>query len=248
MRYNFRMGKKKREKLTPEELEEYAVLKAVADDGEDGFDVPEGSEEEVMEWLDCGWKRIPCGKRSCPLCGRMARDRERLEREGIDPDSLEGGLNSVGAELAEALIMIKKDADAMGIDITNIEEVEETPDSEEFPLVVEAQQLYTDVLQLYEEASKKKSPWLLTESAADILWYSGILHAKLYRQFCNRWHIDNEHAYGDFDHKYTAGVLRQVTLTLARAFDELDFVGELKPFRDRFEAVVGRVQAEKGLA
>lgn len=212
------------------------VLEAIAQEGPDGFLIPAGSEAEMMEWLDCGWKRVPCGKRSCPLCGRVARDREAMIREGKDPDLPENAFESVGAGLSEALMMIKKDAEEMGIDITNLEEIDDVPEPDAFPLARNAQEWYEALLRLSERETKRAAPWLLTESSADLFWYAGTYQAKLYRQLCNKWHMDRGHAYGSFDQIYTKGVLEQVSDILRKSFDILldlcpDLTGAQKSFR-----------------
>jgi len=41
---------------------------------------------------------------------------------------------------------------------------------------------------------------------------------KTYRQLCNRWHLENGDDYGDYDHEYTGGVLRECLKILKEAF------------------------------
>lgn len=247
--YNVEM-RNKRKGITArseDELSEYdlQVLCAIGDEP-DGFPIAAGSEEEVKEWLDCGWKRIPCEKRSCPLCGRIARDRDRLVREGKDPDSMEGAFESVGASLAEALIMIKKDAERMGIDITNLDDVEEVPEANIFPLVVSAQKWYKAMFVYFGASRKRGATWLMTEAAADLVWYAGIFHAKLYRQFCNRYHIERGDTYGAFDYDYTAGVLRQVTDIIERSFGQLDGLAlKLSSLRKTFSMLEHEMHKER---
>ena len=214
--------------------DEAAVLRIVAEE-EGGFLTPVGSEEEMKEWLDCTWKRIPCGKRSCPICGRIARDREKLEREGNDPDSLENSLEIVGANLAEALIMIQKDAEAMGIDIKNLDEVEDVPDLKQFPLAVAAQKWHIALIKYGEKERKRGATWLMTEAAADLFWYVGTFDVKIYRQLCNRWHRDNGHRYGAFDYDYTSKVLLRVIGILNSAWTQvLDLAPSSSKLHRRF--------------
>ncbi len=82
------------------------ALRAAAEEDEDGFEMPVGSEQEIRAWLDCMWKRIPCGEDGCPICGRVNRERMRLFKEGENPDSIAGAIDSVGASLAESAILI----------------------------------------------------------------------------------------------------------------------------------------------
>ncbi|MEK7107538.1 MAG: hypothetical protein AAB899_05130 [Patescibacteria group bacterium] len=238
------MKKRKQKKniKLPLSSDEVAVLQAIADEGSE-FLTPAGSEEEVKEWLNCGWKRIPCGKRSCPICGRIARDREKLEREGKDPDSLENSMEIVGANLAEALIMIRKDAEAMGIDIENLNEVKDVPEPERFPLAVAARKWHVDVIRYGEKEQKRGATWIMTEAAADLFWYAGTFDVKIYRQFCNRWHLDSGHTYGAFDYDYTGKVLKQVIGILNSAWTQvLDLAPSSNDLHRRFRALAKDIE------
>ncbi len=217
------------------------VLQAVADEGDEGFLVPVGSEKEIEKMLDCAWKRIPCGQDSCPICGRINRDRKKFIARGKDPDLPESVFESVGAQFAETLAMVKKDAERMGIDITNLENVEDVPEPESFPLSVKAERWYKTFRKYIEEEEKSGVPWLLTEEFLDIIWYAGILNTKIYRQLCNRWYMDNKKGYGDFDYQYTAKVLKQVCRILDNAFKKLMPVN---PYLRQFQKIFSELKVE----
>lgn len=65
------------------------------------------------------------------------------------------------------------------------------------------------------------SAWLYSGASEDLLWYANTLSAKTYRQLCNRWDIDNNDDYGDFDHDYTGRVLKECIKILNQALGEL---------------------------
>lgn len=197
------------------------VLQTVADAGENGFPIMSGSDEEVMTWLDCVWKRISCGKDSCPICGRINQDKKRLAREGKNPDSIQTAFDSLGANLAETMALIQKDAKAMGIDVSNLKDVADAPEAESFPLAVRAEKWYSSIMDLYKKEEIRGAAWLLTEEALDLNWYAGIFNAKVYRQLCNKWYFDNEKNYGDFDYIYTSRVIKEVGGIVSGAFEKL---------------------------
>ena len=197
------------------------VLQTVADAGESGFLVPAGSDEKVMDWLDCVWKRISCGKDSCPICEKVKQDRKKLIKEGKDPDSIKSASDSLATNLAEAMALIKKDTEAMGIDISNLDDVVEAPSEKSFLLAIRAKKWYLDIMNLYKEADSRNATWLLTEEAHDLSWYAGTFNAKIYRQLCNKWYLDNEKDYGEFDYRYTSRVLKEVSKIINKSFLKL---------------------------
>jgi len=182
--------------------------------------LPKG-EFEIPKWMECTWRRVPCGKDDCPICGGIKRDRQRHIERGEDPDSMESVFEDVGRNLKEALSMIEKDVERFGIDITNINNIKEPPEPESFPLYQKVRKWEKKVSKIGDEAELSGNYWIYTEAAADLFWYSRILVAKTYRQLCNRWHIKNGDDYGEFDHQYTAYVLGKCLEILKRSLKEL---------------------------
>jgi hypothetical protein len=117
--------------------------------------------------------------------------------------------------------MVKKDAKRFGIDITNIDDIKEPPEPEEFPLYEEIKKWSGEVLKIRNEAELSGSWWVYTEAAVNLFWYSRTLQAKTYRQLCNRWHIENGDDYGKFDHRYTKYVLEESLQILKNSLLEL---------------------------
>ena len=176
---------------------------------------------EMPKWMECTWRRVPCGRDDCPICGQIKKDRQKHIEKGENPDSMESAFEDVGRNLKEAISMIKRDVERFGIDITNIEDIKEPPEPESFPLYKEVKKWEKEVSKIGDEAELSGSWWIHTEAAADLFWYSRTLLAKTYRQLCNRWHIKNGDDYGKFDHKYTRYVLKECLKILKNSLKEL---------------------------
>lgn len=177
---------------------------------------------KMPKWMECAWRRVPCGKDNCPICGRIKRDRQRHIEKGEDPDDPKFALEDVGQNFKEALEIIKKDAESKGFDITNIEKIQEPPEPEEFPFYRKVKEWNKEVFKIGDEAELSGNWWIYTEAAADLFWYANTLLAKVYRQLCNRWHIKNGDDYGKFDYQYTGYVLKECFEILKKSLKELD--------------------------
>jgi hypothetical protein len=138
----------------------------------------------------------------------MNRDRERHLAQGEDPDSMETAIEDVGHSLKEALMIIKADALSKGIDISNIDDIQEPPPPEAFSLYVKIFNWRKQVFELL-ESEGNDTTWTESEAGQDLLWYSQTLCSKIYRQLCNRWHLDNGNDYGKEDMTYTGHVLKE---------------------------------------
>jgi hypothetical protein len=178
---------------------------------------------EMPKWMECVWRRVPCGKNECKICGPINQNRLKHIMKKEDPDSMESSMEDVGNSFGETLKMIKQHAQEMGIDIENIsdEELKEPPEPEDFPLYLKASEWRNNIENIANEAEIIGAPWLFTEAAADLLWYKNILSAKIYRQLCNRWHIDRGDKYGEFDYRYTNYVIKECLLILKRSLSDL---------------------------
>jgi len=181
----------------------------------------EEKKAKFPQWMDCAWRRVPCNKDGCRICGKINRNRKRHIAEGHDPDDLAVVFEDVGNNLKEALLMIKQDAEKHGIDISNIEDIQEPPKPNEFPLYKKVKRWRDGIHKLAEHAETANSVWPETEAGQDLIWYSNTLMVKTYRQLCNRWHLENGDDYGDYDYEYTGGVLRECLKILKKAFTTL---------------------------
>lgn len=186
-----------------------------------------------QKWQDCAWRRKACGKDSCPICGRIKKDRQKHIDQGEDPDSIKSVMEDVGGSLQEALAAIKADAKAKGIDITNIGGIQEPPEPEFFPLYLEVNLWRKNIYKIAEDSDMTSSAWLYSEVGEDLLWYANTLAAKAYRQLCNRWHLENGDNYGDCDYTYTGYAIKESLKILNQALTEL---GEIDTeFKNKFK-------------
>lgn len=176
---------------------------------------------KIPVWWECGWRRVSCMKKSCVLCGKILSDRKRHQQKGENPDSLKCVFEDIDQSFKEAIAMIKKDAERLGIDITNIDDIKEPLEAGDFPLYVKVSNWRNVVTGLLVDAEEEGEIWANTEPAADIIWYKNILASKTYRQLCNRWHINKGDSYGDFDYKYTKYVIKETIDILNDAFSKV---------------------------
>lgn len=176
---------------------------------------------KMPKWMECSWRRVSCGKDNCPICGRIKRDRQRHIERGEDPDDIKSVLEDVSRNFKEVMEMIKRDCEARGIELTNIENVKEPPGPEEFPFYKKVKEWNKSVMTLGNMAQLSGEFWIQTEEAADLFWYANTLLAKTYRQLCNKWHIKNDDEYGDFDYQYTKYVLKECLKILKKSLKEL---------------------------
>lgn len=187
---------------------------------------PIGTAEDfkMPEWIECVWRRAACGKESCKICGRILRDRQKHIEKGEDPDDLKSALEDVGDNFKEAMMMVKKDAERLGIDLENIDDIKEPPEPEKFPFYRKIQKWHKMVSQIGKDAEASGDLWLGTEAAADLFWYKNTLLAKVYRELCNIWHIEQKDGYGDFDYDYTSYVINECLKILKQSLSELSLL------------------------
>ncbi|MFH1162356.1 MAG: hypothetical protein V1696_03760 [Candidatus Jorgensenbacteria bacterium] len=179
---------------------------------------------EMPKWMECSWRRIPCNQKDCPLCGHIMRDRSAHIDCGEDPDDMKSVFEDVGASFGEALAIVRQDAERMGIDITNIDNIPVPPEPEQFPLYRKVSQWRENVESVLEAADTSGSLWLETEAAADVAWYRNTLTSKTYRQLTNRWEMERGDAYGDVDYAYTSYVLKECLKILKSSLEYLSLL------------------------
>ena len=187
-----------------------------------GFEYIGTADDFTMpKWMDCAWRRVPCGKDECKICGRIKQDRMRHIMKGENPDSMKSAFENTGRNLKEVLEMIRRDAKKRGIDITNLEDIEEPPKPEEFPLYNTVSQWCEALDKTARSAKETGRPWFYTEVAANLLWYKNTLLSKIYRQLYNRWERERGNEYGKVDSQYTKYVLEECIKILKQSLAQL---------------------------
>lgn len=175
----------------------------------------------MPEWMDCTWRRVPCGRDDCPICGKINKQRQKHIEKGEDPDDLECVFEDVSEDFKETFKLLEKDAEKMGIDLDNLEEVEEPPEPEEFELYKKVKEWRDDIMEMIKQGSAEGAAWLETEAGRDLAWYGNTIMAKTYRQLSNRWELDKGGDYAKEDLDYTYYVLEEALKILDKALSDL---------------------------
>lgn len=161
----------------------------------------------VPKWMDCSWKRISCGEDSCPVCGRIKKEKEKHIKNGEDPNDFAVAVADLGKTFKKILKDIKKEAKNMGVDISKIKSKKELPLPHEFPLYNEIKKWRDSMFFIIKRTVIRRELLMYTEAFDDFMWYIDILPTKAYRQLCNKWEIKNGEKDNDYDYAYTKYVL-----------------------------------------
>lgn len=183
------------------------------------------SEEEIFEypkWMECQWRREPCNRTECPLCFRLMKQEQKHKLRGEDSNDMKVALNDVAESFEETKMMIKEDAEKLGIDLDNIPEVPDISheDLMEHPLQKRVHAWVKKTYDFIRNAYDIGSIPFDTEEWQDLEWYHTMLSAKLYRQLNNLWdmeHIDQDRS----DYVYTKDVIEEIVSILKNAFQKL---------------------------
>lgn len=202
------------------------------------------TEIEIPQWMECSWRRVPCGKKTCPICSRLSANLEKHLETGEDPDDVDVIFSDIAQSFKATLELIKRDAQARGISITNLDDIKTPPRPQKFSLYRQVADWHRQVFALTTSAEIGGDLWLATEAAADLLWYKNILLSKTYRQLCTRWERKHGAIYGETDIEYTAKVLNEVLGILKRSLAELSELDSSHK-GGLFLALVGLQQLEK---
>lgn len=165
-------------------------------------------------WMDCVWKRNSCGKKSCPVCRSVKKANEekknskKMKEEEKELNS-EALLDEMNKDLKKIMREIKKDAKRMGFDVEDIEKLKNPPAPAKFLLYNKTKEWRDLIFSAIKNAVHKQEYWVYTEAFEDLLWYTNLLPVKVYRQLCNKWHLEQGDEYGEYDYKYTKYVLRE---------------------------------------
>ncbi len=175
---------------------------------------------EVPEWLDCAWRRIPCGKENCPICSRINEVMGQNDENDILPTKI---LTHIGKDLKETIDMIKQDINKHKIELENIstQQRKKPPRPFEFPLYHKINNWRAGIYEIVEKSDEVSSAWLSVDAGEDVLWYANTILAKVYRQLCNRWRIAHNDDYVLFDYEYTRYVLDECFLILKASLKRL---------------------------
>lgn len=218
--------KKKEASHTQEKIEEKIVRPKTIR----GFRIP--------EWWDCEWRRVPCNKKSCKLCGKLQRERERHIAAGEDPDDPEVFMHDIEKSLEETKVMIEREMKRMGVAIEEIDIEEEKRDDlflkklKSHPLQKKVMKWAHAVHDIFHRAMDTNTLWLGTEAAANLNWYSPLLAVKTARQLSNNEEIkqgdDETREVAETDHEYIRYVMKECIHILEASLNELALYASLQ--------------------
>lgn len=161
----------------------------------------------MPKWLDCSWKRIPCGKKSCKICGPL-----------IQPEIPgESTLKNVEKILSQTLEIIKKGNGEQKAEFAAVKNLLKFESPEKFALVLQINDWRSNVFGLVRQSYILEKEWLDSEAAADVTWYSNVLCSKVYRQHLNRQEIEKGKRSARADYEYTQSVLKTCVRILRKA-------------------------------
>lgn len=206
-----------------------------------------GETFEMPAWQDCGWRRLSCEEPSCPICGRVQRQRQQCLARGLDPDSPEALMEGVGETFAEVKELLQKDAERMGIDLNNLEQVKEPepPPPESYALYQKIMAWRKDVFAMLEAASQWGEQWLQSEESQDLSWYANLLPVKVYRALSDKWEMENSDPEVWVDYHYTKYVIEESIKILHQAFAVLRAQPSLQCLQLQFlPSALGQMEEE----
>lgn len=158
----------------------------------------------VPEWMDCTWKRLPCGNTDCPIC---SQDEVMSGGGKLPQEHIESALEDILSDLHSHYADVQDYAAQQGVTGKKTHREKSAPSPEDFPLYNKLKIWRDDTLAVAELAADEGSFWPATDPGQDLLWYGNILLGKSYRQLCNRWYMDQGENCEPVDYEYTAHVL-----------------------------------------
>jgi hypothetical protein len=169
------------------------------------------------DWWECQWIRNACGRAECPLCGRIMKQHFKHQFKGENPESEEAFFQDIKDSFEEAIFLLNENAEKEGINLNQInEDIAMPPEPDEFP----EHKKYRDwILGIHHFAEEKGLGWIETEAGHDLMWYSNLIPAKVYRNLCNRWYLEKGQTDENIDYYYTRYVLENCIRIIKESFE-----------------------------
>lgn len=174
------------------------------------------------EWWECAWRRVGCGKMTCPICGKI-KQRELFHRiNGEDPYDLETVLEDLGNDFKDLLKMVEEDAKVIvkRFEMSQ-EEIEEEIERERSETYKKVFHWRKGVFHIISNLEVNRSSWMETESVQDLIWYSNTFLSKTFRQSINREDLQKGEKEAKFDYDYTKYVLKECAKILEKSIRHL---------------------------
>lgn len=175
----------------------------------------------VPAWMDCVWRRIACGKNSCPICGAPKDEPE----SDMPLEELWKSLESTENIKKEEMARVSRKMRESGFAFEKIEtNRERLPQPNEFSFYKKVSKWQRGVFSIMNEAQDLGYLWPYSENAADLFWYANILLAKIYRQLIGQLSIDEKTARYDPEYQYTRYVLGECVGEIKKSLNALSYL------------------------
>jgi len=184
----------------------------------------------VPRWWECGWRRVPCNKKDCRVCGRVLRDRDRHLIRGTDPDGWEVIGQDIRNSFEETTELIKEEVEEMGLDWEEVRSAaanfkkDGMPNLRESPIYRKVARWRSNIYQIAEVAMEDDELWLESEMGADLMWYKNTLVSKIFRQLTNCWDLSRGERSARVDYFYTRYVLGECIAILKKSLRQLSLL------------------------
>jgi len=160
------------------------------------------------KWLDCSWRRVPCGRPDCPICGYFFQKQARL-KTGQGQAFSASFLYELREHLWVALAKNGQKNKFFDPDIVLPAAIKKIPPPAHFPACSFLRNWRNDLFRLADTADENWEAWPLLDQGQDLLWYANTLFAKTYHQAVNRWCYRNFHYLNEEDFVYTDYVISE---------------------------------------
>lgn len=172
----------------------------------------------IPDWMDCVWRRVSCGKATCPICGVQKTEPE----DDASLDELWKSLESEENIKKDVLARISRKMRETGYAFEKIKtDRPRLPQPSEFSFYRKVRNWQRGVFDIISEAQDLGYLWPYSERAADLFWYANILLAKIYRQLVSRKAIEQDVPKHDPEYQYTQYVLGECVAEIKKSLHSL---------------------------
>lgn len=127
----------------------------------------------------------------CKICKDEIIREKLYKKAGKDPNDMKEVFKDIGNSLAHALYLLHKEAERLGIDLNNLEDVEEAPEPDNYPLFQAVTSYGKAVGNFIHKLSKTPvftNDIPLIEKALEVLSHSRFyIVAKTHRAYSSKW-------------------------------------------------------------
>lgn len=162
-------------------------------------------------WLECTWRREPCGKKSCPVCSLLTEERCRLVEQEEPEEIILDLLDDLRYSVAEAFLAI---VDSRHYARNHTERRAKAPvrrSPRRFAIYRRLDAWHEALHRVFDDAEYLESLWVDSSDAADVDWYAHVLLDYVHRQSMHRARLNERQLATLLASKYTRQVIATVS-------------------------------------